>query len=415
MLDLLVLTFTFCVILSIPLCSFENNYIFTWIFTILLLISMFLSLILFYGFSFTILSFAFIFFCLTSAISTFFNWTGSFVFTPIFLMLITFCCYTYALSNKKFIKPIIIVSYFGLVVFAFVFFFTYFSDLVSLDFTRLGTIFGNQNDIAIILGLGLSMSFYFVLFNKNIFVKIFSILLFLLFAFCGLSTGSKILFLIMIALPFLEIIMLFGKKRWYLSLILIVVSLAALIIVINIPAFNTIKTRLDAFISAIFANGSGPYVDYSTIDRMNMIIDGFNMFLRKPLFGFGIQGFHLFSSFGGAWSHNTFSEILSCYGVFGFIPFFAGFFVSFTSFIKRRKSHNNFFFFFAQIIFFLICSIVVSLDSVKLFAYQIGFIYAFFSGDLKVFTFDIKKLFLNKNKKISKNVNNENYDIYFNE
>ena len=52
--------------------------------------------------------------------------------------------------------------------------------------------------------------------------------------------------------------------------------------------------------------------------RRDMIVKALEMFIQKPIFGWGIEGFAAHSGFG-VYSHNNYTETLVSFGIVGFI------------------------------------------------------------------------------------------------
>ena len=225
-------------------------------------------------------------------------------------------------------------------------------------------------------------SLYYIFFNKKI-LKIFCFaLLFLLFTYAALSCGSKI-FIFVLLIEFIALCVIrFGKKRWYFTLVIFSLLVIAFIAIMTIPAFSTIATRIKATFNLFTGKQtSGLGTDYSSMFRMDMFVDGLEMFARKPLFGWGPNSFFLYSSYGGGWSHNHISESLCSYGIVGTILWNSPLLLSFLSLFKTNK--KNILLFIA--VFFFCVMISVSLDTQKIYAFVCPLIFA--NGDEWFFYF----------------------------
>jgi O-antigen ligase len=169
------------------------------------------------------------------------------------------------------------------------------------------------------------------------------------------------------------IFLFFGKKRFYISLIIVGVSIGIFVLLLNLPFFSTMKDRFLTMFSTLTnksIEGTNTS-DMSTIGRIQMFQNGVEMFFRKPLFGYGVNGFFVSSSYGGSWSHNHFSETLCSFGLLGTILYHIPFYYSIKGFFDKNRSKNS------NISLILICFFVmmmfsVALVSQKIFAYTIG-------------------------------------------
>lgn len=381
-LDLLVLflfSFTF---FSIPAFSFigSGKYV-TWVLTLFLLLSICISLFLFYRIKLDIISLSFLLFAVSSLVSSALCGFKAFKTTPIFLSLLTFVIYTYSKSIKGSVNlnSFLFSAFIGSVLFLFFFIFKYKRELIHLDFDRIGSKFGDENDVALFLGFGLLCSFYYgVDFHKDtIIFNVFCLFLVLLFGLCGFSTGSKIFilisFLCFLYFPFAKC----GKKKWWLALLINICLVAVFFALINLPFFSTIKDRFFSFISTLFGKsvGQGKTNELSTINRMDMFCCGMQMWMRKPIFGWGIWGFATFSGRAGGWSHNNISESFCNFGLIGTFLFHFGFIMSFYYFFKSRFKKERMLS-FALLLFYVLMMVSVALNSQKLYAYVSGIIFA---------------------------------------
>lgn len=356
---------------SIPLFSFQPklNYI-TWALTILLLASMFLRLLKNGHVFFDLISLSSIGFIVSVFISLSLNKFVNFVPTSIYLQLIILLFYTYFSSDIINKKQVLFGTFIATLLFAFIFVFKYRNEILSLSFDRLGDDFGDINDMAIFVGLGFTFGYYYFIVSKKWYFKLLSLLSCLLFAVCGLCTGSKIVFFLIFISFFMITLMTFGKKQWYFSLALIVLFIALIVLLFTVPTFSTIKIRLLEMISTLLGRSIGGVNtnDGSTIGRFEMFLGGIQMFFRKPLFGWGPWGFATFGGFEYAWSHNNISESLCNFGLVGSILFHFGLGMSIVSFLK---SHNkkNLVLPFSIIVFFIVMMLGVALNSQKIYAY----------------------------------------------
>lgn len=389
-LDSLIFVFLTLAFFTIPTFSSQTflNYI-TWGFTAIFVLLVIASFILYYSFKLDTISLFLFLFCFSALISSLLNGMQGFSFTPFLLTFLTILIYSYCKSNKSVVSLLILGIYFSLICFGILFFITYWDALSQLNFDRLGGSFGDENDIAIFFGLGSLISCYFIFYSKNLWNKIISVLILCFFVLLGISTGSKIFIMVIVFIPLALIILFFGKKRWWISLLAIISLFCAIVLVLSLPFAETIKNRLLTFINTFFNSLSSGQnsTDLSSIQRFYMFFDGIEMFFRKPLFGFGINGFEFFGGLNQGWSHNHFSESLADYGLIGSILFNYGIPVGIIGFLKKKES--KLIIHYLIILFFIILMFSVALFTQKIYAFVIGISLSELTDDKTFFEFPI--------------------------
>ena len=158
---------------------------------------------------------------------------------------------------------------------------------------------------------------------------------------------------ISLAISFVSVIMLSGSRRALIISLLIPVLfilidstirkskkiiflleiIAFLLIVLYLAFYNDtlysiIGIRLESMMQAFFGNAAD-FTDASMIERTDMKEYAYYLFLNRPILGYGVHGFaFMFNNYYGKllYSHNGFTEILSCYGIVGFVVFYREFF-----------------------------------------------------------------------------------------
>jgi len=357
-------------IASIPIFSFNPKlYLLTWIIVGLMLVDMSLFIVLNKKIRVDIVICSLALFSFSAFISSALNGFHGFNFTPILLPIATSIIYMFSKATSA-SKTMLLSAFFGMCVFLVAFIIHYRSDIVSMNFNeRFGRDFGDENDIAILLGFGFTYAFYKTLDSKKTLIIIPLSILFILFAFCGLLTGSKIFVLILFFGTTISVFIRLGKKKWWISLLIVCGIVVLGVVLLTIPAFAVVKSRFDMFFRIFFSDSSSSSrADYSSIFRLYMFQDGIEMFLRKPLFGFGIWGFATYGGLNNGWSHNHFSEGLCNFGLIGFllfhIPLFSSLFNYFYSKDKKQKNES-----FVLLSFFLISMISLSFFTQKIYAF----------------------------------------------
>lgn len=375
-LDLLISLIFGGLFFSIPACSFKAGLnLITWALSAILLFLMILSLLIFSKVQINLLIASMILFCVFIAISSAVNGFINFEFTSILLTIFIMIVYSYVLNNKQSKKLLIYGSFIGVVLFLALFIFNYFDDLKSLNFNRLGRLFGDENDVALFMAYGFIISFHFLLKKHNLFIYAFFFVIIALFGFCGLSTGSKLFVFDIGIVSIFTIYWKLGLKRWWISTIIVFALGLLFVAILQLPFAITIKERIQMFFSTFLGtkNPNPFHDDLSTIYRFEMFSCGFEMFLRKPLLGYGVNGFKNFGSLNNGWSHNTFSELLCNFGLIGTILFFVPIFYAVISFIKSNKK-EDLGLPFALLLLFIIAMFSVSVITEKIFSFTFGVI-----------------------------------------
>lgn len=394
-LDNLIILFFGITFFTIPTFSFRGSYsLLTWGFTAVTLSLMVIKILISKKVQIDLIVISLILFAFSALISSLLCFFKAFNFTPIVLVFVIVVCYSYS-KETRLSFPLLLSAYFGAVLFLLVFFVKYRTDIISLNFTkRLGSYFGDLNDISTFFGIGFITSIYFLLFGtKRFLIKSLSAILLILFAFAGLLTGSKIFVLISGITLIISIFLFFGKKRWWASIICVAVFALLFVLLFSLPVFSSLTKRIVDFFD-LFGEQQNVRSDYSTIFRIYMFEDGIEMFLRKPLFGFGIWGFATYGGLNNGWSHNHISEGLTNFGLVGFLLFHLPLFVSLKSFVFKNDKKPSYYP-FLLIVFFLIGMFSISFYTEKIYAFIIGPVFAsLYSRTLKVVS--LEELFRRK-------------------
>lgn len=391
---------------SIPACSFSDTlYKITWVISILLIVLMLADITIFGTFKIDIVFISLSFFCFSFLISSLLNGIKNFSYTYPLLTIFILIVYIYCKSNNKNMKPLIYSAYVGCLGFLILFIFKYRNELIGLDFDRLGGLFGDENDVAIFNSIGFCLSFYFLFFNSNIFVKIFAFIMTGLFLFVSISSGSKIIIFIVGVLLVYSVFTFNKKTKWWLSLVELALLAGLFILFLNLPFAQEMKKRFLSMLNMFTTEQikGADFNDYSTINRTNMFINAITMFFRKPLFGWGPRGFAIHSGYSNSWSHNHLSEMLCNTGLFGFVSYHLPFVLCFYYYFKNNKRDSRLA--FMLLLLFTTAGISIVLTSEKLFAFIIGVVYSIFIDLKPIFEIDIKKRF-NKETSIQKQETN---------
>lgn len=235
------------------------------------------------------------------------------------------------------------------------FFIEYRSEILSLNFERLGSAFGNENAVGAMISIGAVILSYYAFFKKGLYILyLIPSCMFIAFA---LFTGSRTALIICVLGTILNIYLLFGKKKifWYFLTICGILLIGFLILLL--PPFQLILSRLlQAFTSFFTPN----VIDQSATTRFNMMQDALYFWRQNLIFGFGSDGFRASGGFK-TYSHSSVSELLCSFGVVGFVLFYVPFVLPL---IKKKKGNYSYLYF----VLFIVLMIVTSILSVTYYA-----------------------------------------------
>lgn len=315
-----ILVIQFLLMVSLPTCTYNRLHIIPIILGLLLSILVFfwcfLKKTLFVDASICFL----IFFLLIIFFSTLINGFKTDI-RAIFSCAIIFLCFYMFNKTEHTIKFLLFSLFSAIVIFSIIFAIVYRKEIISFSFEedRIGDIFANINVNACYFAIGVCLSLYYSLtIKKKILIIVFS-LLGALMLFIGATSGSKVFFLLSFFGCLTLLVVFFGKKRWYFSLIAFVIIISIAILILTLPVFSVLRNRLLSMF-ALFGIGSSSQFDYSTNERLSMIQEALYLFTKKPFLGYGFNGYAIQGSFG-VYSHNTITELLCDFGIFGFLFF----------------------------------------------------------------------------------------------
>jgi len=198
--------------------------------------------------------------------------------------------------------------------------------IVNADFsnlTRYGSELGNVNAIGIILGIGLTFVFYFI-FEEKKFIYLSSLFVILPTI---ILTGSRKSFLF-VFMNILIVLFLKNKDNWK-KILKFIISASIIILLgyyltFNIPIFYEILGERIKNLFNFFSHEGTSEGSINT--RWIMIKFGYEIFKKRPLFGYGIGNFAVAyaQKIGGVftYSHNNFIELLTGIGIFGTIIYY---------------------------------------------------------------------------------------------
>lgn len=349
-----------------------NRPIIVW-FAIVILLSLVLIYCFFYNlFKIDIILICFLLYAIIGIITTICN-RLPIIWTMPLLQFLLATLYLFFRHDKNSFKAIPISALIGLSLFVFVLIIKEHSGIINYfshkNYYRLGSSVGDENEIGMFLAFGACLSIYYSFFSPKLLFKISSSFSALIFAFASILTGSKEAVFSITIILVLIIFMFFGRKRWFISAIVVVVLVSAFIIMLSLPIFSSFSERFFSMISFM----AGVSNDSSTSQRLVMFINGLELFSRRPIFGFGIRAYYYYSCVGGGgWSHNTISEVLCSYGIVGFFLFLVPFVFSIAPpFLKRRIDSIKLP--LLIVVFLVLWFATMSIDTLKIFPFVFSF------------------------------------------
>jgi len=197
------------------------------------------------------------------------------------------------------------------------------SDLSSL--TRLGGQLGNVNAIG--LNIAISAIFLLLLYYRS--ERLSYLFWMLLLVVMVILTGSrKSLIFVLLGIMFLSYIRFNTKASSKIKFLILFVPIiiGSIYLIYTIPAFyNVIGERFLNLYEGLFGGGT---TEGSFNTRVLMTELGWNWFLDKPIFGYGLDNYRiLYESYTGlnTYSHNNVIELLVGIGFLGTLFFYLGY------------------------------------------------------------------------------------------
>lgn len=230
------------------------------------------------------------------------------------LSLITVLCVfiaSFLIQTKKPVWGLWLYAFSGLV-FAVCLFIDSLSSGFDSIFGRFGSSFGDLNSIGFFLSTWLGSVLTLITFLRH--PSKWALLILALIALGSVAlTGSRGA----MVCAYLEVVcflfFILGKKKWWMSLLIVVGVTAAGIITLSFIPSISLMDRFKEALSTIFG---GSEYDASTALRIEMIGDGLSLFKDNAIFGYGLGGFAANTSYG-TYSHATLIELLVSTGLFG--------------------------------------------------------------------------------------------------
>lgn len=270
--------------------------------------------------------FLFVIFVILSLFYTINKINPSYVYTRIGLVLIVLSLVSPFLDNEENVKTIVKGFLIG-GLFAITFVLIKQHNLIGIE--RLGRgPYGSYAEFGSVCSLSLSAFIWLQRYYKN--NKFIKTILFLYLSMAVILSGARKAMLIVILIPLLMQLFDRRKKIGRKLFTLLIISISSLVIVFvtlnNAYLYKFIGYRIESGLTAIIGEDKE---DASLYDRNSFKILAKEMFKERPILGWGIHSFalqnyylHANSSYYFVFSHDGFLEILSCYGIAGFIIYY---------------------------------------------------------------------------------------------
>ena len=204
---------------------------------------------------------------------------------------------------------------------------------------RLGGEINNVNAIGIMTAMNAIMSVWQIFYQKK---HLYWLNLALSSLVC-LASGSRNAIICLLA----GLVLLFFLKGNYgkkiISLLQGAAIIVALLLILQLPAFDVFTSRIEALFDAFFSGGSN---DTSVSTRLEMIVVGFQEFLKSPIIGHGIGYSTVITLevFGReTYLHNNYVELLSSVGLVGTLIYYALYFTPIKhlfGYVKKQNAHS---------------------------------------------------------------------------
>ena len=227
-------------------------------------------------------------------------------------------------KNRATMRYAILANYIALIITAFYILFNV--DLSMVGEERIGSSImegaWNANDIGLKMCVGFTISLYFFK-DSNVRWKKWMYMIFgVLFAGIALFTGSRKALLMVLGTLVIYILLLSGKSKWKAIFIALLTVVAILVFVMNSSAlYNVLGSRFQAMFDSL--SGKGEEQSFELRHEMGSL--GFDWFLQRPLFGYGMNNFSIlyFKETGiVTYAHNNFIETLINGGLVGFALYY---------------------------------------------------------------------------------------------
>ena len=291
-----------------------------------------------------------------------------------------------AIKDKRLIYQIIAFSFLA---FGIYFAFIYRGRVLTFKLSgeSLGGYFDNVNTIGTYFSLGSILFLYLALFNKRKLEYLYLIpavgMLYL-----GIFTGSRHFLITTIVAAFFVVFLSIKKRKW-IALIALGATIGLFFIIIQ--AFPDFRERINRAITTLFGIGNAK-IDPSVVQRTLWPRYGFNLGSKELLFGYGVEGFSIYSGIG-TYAHNNYAEVMCNFGILGLVIFYSA--VLYPFFLAIRSKDKTKYIVIIIITFYLVKGFFgvyySSKDAYMMLALCFCLVKDIRLGNFKEFNFKIKR------------------------
>ena len=291
-----------------------------------------------------------------------------------------------AIKDKRLIYQIIAFSFLA---FGIYFAFVYRGRVLTFKLSgeSLGGYFDNVNTIGTYFSLGSILFLYLALFNKRKLEYLYLIpavgMLYL-----GIFTGSRHFLITTIVAAFFVVFLSIKKRKW-IALIALGATIGLFFIIIQ--AFPDFRERINRAITTLFGIGNAK-IDPSVVQRTLWPRYGFNLGSKELLFGYGVEGFSIYSGIG-TYAHNNYAEVMCNFGILGLVIFYSA--VLYPFFLAIRSKDKTKYIVIIIITFYLVKGFFgvyySSKDAYMMLALCFCLVKDIRLGNFKEFNFKIKR------------------------
>lgn len=260
---------------------------------------------------------------------------GKLGWTTLILMLTTLIVFYYtfvAIGNKRLIVKTIVIAF---AAFAIYFAIIYRREIVKFDISgsRIGDYFDNVNTIGFYFAIAFNLSLYISLFfekRRELFYLIPTVICFVL----GFFTGSRA-FIVSVLSGSIVVLFIRLIKHKLIFLLVLAIIIGAFFGLMQLPALSFLKEQFERTIYTIFGIGNSK-IDTSTVQRIIWPDYGFYLGGKNLIFGYGVNGFSIYSGIG-TYAHNNYAEVICNFGLIGFVLFNACYIIPLLFSIKSQE------------------------------------------------------------------------------
>lgn len=128
------------------------------------------------------------------------------------------------------------------------------------------------------------------------------------------------------------------------ALLLLIAAVAAGIYILNVvPTLYQLRDAMLGMFTGLF-NSASEEIDASTMERMYLIEQALGVWVEHPVIGVGWNNYRFYNDLK-MYSHNNYTEMLVCFGMIGFLLYYAIFFrvayIIGSGLIRRKFTHAD--------------------------------------------------------------------------